>query len=269
MSYVIKATGEKQLFNENKIKRSLLEAGASKELTQQVLKQIKKSVYNNIPTEKILNLALKQLKKDKGTRARYDLKRSLMKLGPSGFPFEEYFALILQHKGYTTQVGQILKGKNITHEIDIQAKNKEGKFLIECKYHNKLGIHTRVKVGLYVYARFLDLKKHFNYPWVATNTKCTPDVINYAKGVNMRITSWDYPKEHSLRALITREHLYPITALKSISEKAKEQLFKSKIFLVKELTELDNKRFNELKRKTHFNNAYLKRIINEAKAIIQ
>jgi len=42
MSYVIKSTGEKQKFNPNKIKKSILEAGASKDLAEEVVEKVSK-----------------------------------------------------------------------------------------------------------------------------------------------------------------------------------------------------------------------------------
>jgi hypothetical protein len=265
MSYVIKADGEREKFDIKKIEKSVLEAGASAELARETVKKIQKEKYENISTEKILDVTLKSLKKNRGVARRYDLKRAIMQLGPTGFPFEKYFSLVLKEHGYDVWVGTTLNGQYITHEIDVIAK-KNKKFMIECKYHNQIGIKTRSKVPLYVYARFLDVKKHgFDHPWVATNTKCTNDVINYAKGVNMRITAWDYPEEHSLKRLITNNKLYPITVLGGISRITKEKLFGKNIFLIKSLVETD---FNILIKITGFKDQYLHRIVSEAREIL-
>ena len=45
-----------------------------------------------------------------------------MKLGPTGYPFEDFIAKLLQADGYETKVRQILKGECITHEIDVIAE---------------------------------------------------------------------------------------------------------------------------------------------------
>ena len=266
MSYVIKADGKKEIFSSGKFKRSLLNAGASKAIVDEVVQKINYKRYDEIPTEKILNLTLKSLKKYKGVVARYDLKRAIMQLGPAGYSFEKYFAVVLRGNGYEARDGGLIKGKNITHEVDVIAIKDNKKFMIECKYHNQRGIHTRVKVPLYVYARFLDLRKYFDYPWIATNTKCTSDVINYARGVNMRITSWDFPDKLSLRYLIEKEKLYPISVLKSVGSKIKDRLFQSDIFLIKDLVENDMER---LVHKADLSKSVLKEIVDEAKAVLE
>jgi len=264
MNYVIKADGEKERFSSNKIKRSILEAGGSRELANEIVEKIKNKKFKKVHTEKLLDFTLKSLKKDVGLVARYDLKRAIMQLGPTGFPFEKFFALILSNYGYDVSVGEILQGKKITHEIDIIAK-KQKTFMIECKYHNQVGTKTRVKVPLYVYARFLDLKKNFNSPWVATNTKCTSDVKNYARGVGMKITSWNFPEGESLKDLIVGKKLYPITVIRGIGGDVKKKLFESDIFLVKTLAESN---LDLLRKKTGLPSKVLIKIVDEAKAIM-
>jgi len=264
MSYVIKANGEKERFSSNKIRRSILEAGGSKELANMTVEKIKKKRFDDISTGKILDLTLKSLKSDVGVASRYDLKRAIMQLGPTGFPFEKFFSIVLKNHGYDVKVGQTFQGKNITHEIDIIAKKKKT-FMVECKYHNQLGAKTRVKVPLYVYARFLDLKGKFDSPWVATNTKCTSDVKNYASGVGMKITSWNYPDGTSLRDLISAKKLYPITIIRGVSDDVKNKLFDSNVFLIKTLAESD---IDNLRKRTRLSPKILAKIVKEAKAIL-
>jgi hypothetical protein len=105
-----------------------------------------------------------------------------MSLGPSGFPFEIYFAKILENYNYKTKVDNIIPGKIILHEVDIIAEKNKKKYMIECKYHNEIGVHTKLHVAMYTYARFLDVKK-YDIPWLVTNTKCVDVALDYAKGV--------------------------------------------------------------------------------------
>jgi len=261
---ILKATGVTERFDKKKIEKTCLRAGASKQFAREIANKIKEKIYEGISTKEILKLILNLLKGKPEVRARYNLKSAIMNLGPSGFPFEEYFSQILKSYGYETKVGQIFKGKNITHEIDVSAK-KDSRYMIECKYHNAIGTHTGVKVALYVYARFLDLKKEFDVPWLATNTKCSPDVQNYAKGVGMKITSWEYPKGESLQKLIENKGLYPITILPSVRGEIKEKLAKAKIIFAKSLTEIN---FEDLKNKTNLQESVLRRIVEEARRIV-
>jgi|APSaa5957512622_1039677.scaffolds.fasta_scaffold15647_5 hypothetical protein len=280
MTYIIKATGKKEEFNKAKIFNTLIKAGASQKFARNITGQIEKKIYNGISSKKILNLVLNLLKEKPEIASRYDLKRAIMSLGPSGFPYEKFFAKVLENYGFKTEIGKIISGKNITHEVDIIAKKKikkngqiknnakEFTYMVECKYHNQLGTHTNIKVALYTYARFLDLKNNkkynFNSPWLTTNTKCTPDAMNYAKSVNMKITTWNYPRGKSLQELIEKKQLYPITIIKSMENNIKEKLSDLGIIITKDLLNYD---FNELKSKTGFSEKILNQIIKEAKEV--
>ena len=267
MQYVIKADGSKEKFKPHKIERTVLKAGGSKQSVKQVLKEIRRRWHKNMTTREVLDITLGCLKKEPGAYERYDLKRAIMQLGPTGYPFEKFFALILKNHGYDVKINQMFRGKVVRHEIDVVAKDIKTKkrYMVEAKYHNSMGIHTKVKIPLYVYARFLDIKNNFDFPWLVTNTKCTPDALNYAKGVNMRVTSWNYPKDESLQKLIEKKNLYPITVLKNISKHVKERLFEGNVLLVRNLVEYN---LSELKRRTHLPTDILKKMISEAQAVL-
>jgi len=245
---VIKYSGGIEPFEPQKIEYTIQEAGGSKKLAQEAVEEVKKNFHKNMKTEEILNLLLKFLEKEPGVSERYDLKRAIMSLGPSGFPFETFFAHILNNYGYKTKVGEKLIENNIVYEIDIIAQKIHGKkFMIECKYHNKLGTMTKIHHAEKTYRRFLKLKRYnFYQPWLATNTKCSSDTINYSKKVNLKITSWAYPKEESLRVFIERKKLYPITILKSLPNGIKEKLYNSKILIAKDLLKYDVKKLVQM-----------------------
>ncbi|HUW24861.1 MAG TPA: ATP cone domain-containing protein [Patescibacteria group bacterium] len=222
---VIKATGEVEPFAEEKVINSLLRAGASAELAQKIVSQVKPHLYPNIPTFEIYALVMKRLKKEqRGLAEKYNLKRAIMELGPSGYPFEKYVAEVLKVQNYRVQINQLVTGKCVAHEIDIIAKNDKA-YMIECKFHGQVGGRTDVKVALYTYARFLDVKnKGFDIPWLITNTKLTQEARAYALCVGMRVTSWDYPEEESLRKMIDKSQLHPITASTILSTQQKQAL---------------------------------------------
>ena len=229
-----KFSGEYQNFSPKKIYKSNKQAGGSSKLAKETLDIVKKKIHKDITTKEILKIVLSNLGKKPGVSEKYDLKRAMMSLGPTGFPFEKYFAKILQHYGYETKVGTKIKGKMILHEVDIVA-NKNKKFMIECKYHNQLGIITRLHPAMYTYARFLALKQQrFDQPWLVTNTKCSLDAKRYAKGVGLKITGWSYPEKESLQKLISEKNLYPITILKELTNKTKEILFENNIITLKD-----------------------------------
>jgi hypothetical protein len=262
---IIKASGISENFDRNKIERTIIKAGASKELAKDVALRVSRKIKSGMTTKQILNTTLNLLKDKPEVAARYDLKRAIMNLGPHGFLFEEYFAQILQNYGYKTKIGIELKGKVVMQEIDIVAE-KEKISMIEMKYHNRPGTHTNTKVALYTYARFLDIKSRnkIDEPWLVTNTKCTPRAVAYSRGVGQKIVSWSYPSKGNLQELIEKKGLYPITIYKSISNPIKEQLFRAKIVLAKDLIQHS---INELKRKTGLDENILNKILDETKKI--
>lgn len=264
---IIKASGLEEKFSSRKIFHTILEAGGSGKLARHIIEIVKKEYYENMTTQEILEIVLRELKDFPEIRARYDLKRAIMALGPSGFPFEQFFGDILRNYGYNAKVGNFIKGKVITHEVDIIAK-KEKSYMIECKYHNEPGESTNLQPAMYTYARFLDLniKEKPDIPWLVTNTKCSPDARGYARGVGLKITSWNFPKNKSLRKMIQTKKLYPITILKSISQPTKEKLFQAKVMMAKNLL---NYKTEELMKKTNLSEKEINKILEEVKVICE
>jgi len=261
---IIKASGEKEAFSTKKLATTMREAGASKRLINETISLVKSKIKQNTTTEEILNITLKNLKKESGVAEKYNLKRAIMNLGPTGFPFEEFIAEILRNYGYKATTDAKLKGKVIYQEVDVIAE-KDKKFMIECKYHNEPGTDTRLQPAMYTYARFLDLAQYkFDQPWLITNTKCTSDAVGYAKGVNLKITSWNFPKEESLLRLITSKNLYPVTIL-FLTNEIKEKLIMNKVVLLKTLIEKDLK---ELYKRTNIPIKELEKIKNKAREIL-
>jgi len=179
---------------------------------------------------------MKILKREQRDLAeRYNLKRAIMELGPTGYPFEKFIAGVLQAHGHTVQTNQIITGRCVSHEVDIVSQNRE-KCMVECKFYNQTGGRADIKIALYTYARFLDIKKAgFDIPWLITNTKATEEVKAYGICVGMRVTSWDYPPGESLRELVDKTKLHPITALTSLSFKQKQALLERGIVFCRDL----------------------------------
>ena len=239
MICVKKASGEKQLFDEEKLRRSIVRANIPETLHDQVINHIKTKLYDNIPTFEIYKHVTEFLGNSPHphTKMKYGLKQSIMEFGPTGYPFEDYVSEILKAEGYDTDVRQILSGKCVSHEIDVIASKGGIKSMIECKFHNAPGIKCHIHVSLYTKARFDDVKErnNFNNAWLVTNTKLTEDALNYALCSNMKIIGWDYPNGISLRDLIEKHKLHPITMLSNISNAQKQQLMENHIVLAKDI----------------------------------
>lgn len=239
MLSVLKASGQKEFFSEEKLRNSIKRAGIPARLEDKVVAHVKTKLYENIPTSEVYDHITEFLDKEpEKITIKYSLKQAIMDLGPTGYPFEDYVSEILKAKGYITQVRSILTGKCVTHEIDVIAEKVNiEKLMIEAKYHNTTGVKTEVHVPLYTKARFDDLKDkyHFTKAWIFTNTKITTDGLTYALCAEMGITSWNFPQNESLRDLIEEEKLYPVTMLASLSESYKQLLLENHIVLIKDI----------------------------------
>jgi hypothetical protein len=230
MLNVIKATGEIEPFSEEKLRTSIRRAGIKDEAENAAINQIKNSLYDNIPTSLIYN-QIKQVlgnsMKEYGNK--YSLKQAIMELGPTGYPFEDLIAEILNAEGYKTQVRQILLGKCIHHEVDVVAEKDGKKIMVEAKFHNLPGRRTDVHVSLYTKSRFEDLKDKIGFTdaLLITNTKMTNDAITYANCAGIKILSWSYPHDNSLRDMIERQKVYPITQLTTLTPPEKNVLIEN------------------------------------------
>jgi hypothetical protein len=174
--------------------------------------------------------------------ARYSIKRAIFALGPSGFPFEEFFAEILRGHRYKAQTGVTLTGRCATHEVDVLAERDGRRVGIEAKFHNDPGGKTDIKDVLYVKARYDDLKDS-SFPdskveegWMVTNTRFTHNAIHYAQCAGLTLIGWDYPRGRGLLTLIEEARVHPLTALTSLSESEKRQFLDKKIVLCKSIT---------------------------------
>ena len=238
MIFVTKATGEKEPFSEEKVQSSIERAQIPKEIQEQVLAHVKEKIYNDIPTSEIYHHISEFLNKSHPhEKAKYSLKQAIMKLGPTGYPFEDFVSEVLKTQGYTTKVRSIIQGKCITHEVDVVASLQKEKLLIEAKFHNLPGKKTNVHVALYTKARFEDVKddNNFTNAWIVTNTKTTTDTIAYALCNNMKIVSWSYPDGNGLRDIVEKSGLHPITALNFLSFAQKQVLLQHHVVLCKDI----------------------------------
>jgi len=243
MISVTKASGEKEPFSEEKVITSIKRAGISDDIRDKVLSHVKSKIYDNIPTSEIYKHITEFLESSHPwSRSRYSLKQAIMDLGPTGYPFENFVAEILKSERYETQIRQILNGRCISHEIDVLATKNGAKAMIECKFHNSPGIKSDVHVSMYTKSRFDDIKDKHNLSevWLATNTKVTSDGLIYAQCNNMKILSWSYPEGESLRDLIEKSQLHPITSLESINQSQKQKLLDQGIVLCKTICQNKN-----------------------------
>lgn len=228
---IFKASGISEEFSQSKIRHSLELSKVPDHLIPEVVRYIDSHLNSNGSTTDLHDL-IRQFLAQKGLYAQsfdYDLRRAIMRLGPSGYPFEKYVAQLLNALGYDTQVGQIIKGKCISHEIDIVAHQADKHYLVECKYHNQPGTKTDVQVALYTQARFLDISNVLTHDpdhqteqyqsWLVTNTKVSQDAVEYALCQNMNLISWSYPAKGNLKDWILETKHFPVTSIISLNDR--------------------------------------------------
>jgi hypothetical protein len=233
---VLKASGEREPFSEKKVKAALKRVSVDKKLADKIVSQVRTELYDGIPTSEIYGKVFSLLRRHRPPKAvRYNIKRALIDLGPSGYPFEKFIAGVLAREGYKTKTNQIIRGRCVSHEIDVVAEEDSRRCMIECKFHNRQGICSDIKDALYVYARFLDVKKSFDECWLVTNTKVSSQVRKYGKCVGLKVISWDYPKKGNLFNIVDRGGLYPVTALDSIGTFHKRRLLESGFVFCRDL----------------------------------
>lgn len=242
---IIKSSGEKTKFSLEKLRASLNRSGADKKVVDQIIDKVRDELYQGISTKEIYNRAFALLKKKKSFFAsKYKLKKAIYELGPTGFPFENFIAAIFNYSGYTSEVGKILQGKCVSHEIDVVAHKNGNTTIVECKFHSEEGRNCNVKVPLYIAARFKDVKDFWdskphkfilNSGWVVTNTRFTDDALQYGKCIGLKLLSWDYPKEDALKDIIDRLGLYPITVSTLLTNREKQFLLSRDVVLCRDL----------------------------------
>lgn len=239
---IIKSSGEREPWSTQKLERSLRAAQASDELTKEIILHIEKDIQDGMRTNDIYEHAFALLKRyDRPTAAQYSLKKAILQLGPSGFPFERFIAEILKAQGYETQVGVMVRGVCVEHEVDVVAEKPDERIVVEAKFHNSVEVKSDVKVALYVHARFMDIQKrfaeiddadqHYTRAWLITNTSFTSQAIQYGRCAGLAMTGWNYPKGSTLQDLVQLTETHPVTCLTTLTDAQKRALLQEGVVL--------------------------------------
>ena len=243
---IVKHSGNIVDYNPSKLEQSLMKSGASQRVVKTILDAIEKEIYEGISTNQIYKMAFGLLKKvSNSNAARYNLKEAIRLLGPAGFFFEKYIALLFSSENYQAVTNFILQGKCVSHEIDVLVKKDSIIAMIECKFHMGKDANSDVKVPMYILSRFNDLKdnRHTIFTrndtvskcWIVTNNRFTTDAIAFAKCSKLNLLSWNYPENDNLKTKNDTNYLYPITCLTTLSLAEKDKLLFLDVILVKEL----------------------------------
>ena len=243
---VKKYDGTLMPFERSRLLKSLIRSVATEKIADHIAKAIELESYDGISTKVIYKKASQLLyRHERGTGVKYRLKQAILDLGPSGFPFEKFVAELFKQRGFEVEVGVMMDGWSVSHEVDVVAQNPDKYYVIECKFHNNQARKSDVKVPMYIHSRVQDLHKVLKrgeakdkksyVGWVVTNTRFTTDAIKFGNDYGLNMLSWDYPVEGGLRDWIQLEGLHPITSLSSLNKKDKRELLNAGVVRCKQL----------------------------------
>jgi hypothetical protein len=253
--YVINVNKEKEPFSFRKIYKSAKKSGASKKTAQKIASIIEREAFPGIRTIEIFKRVRELLSEESSKTAvlKFSLKEAIRKLGPSGFPFEQYIGEIFEKLGFKVKTNQIVSGFCCSYEIDFWAEKKNLIYIGECKYRNLSEGKVHSDVALSAFARFLDIQKggffnkngfrNFNIKsLIVTNNKFTEKAIKYSKCAGIELLGWQYPKKAGLEKIIDEQKLYPITILPSFKKELLEFLIQKRMMLVQDIFRNDFKK---------------------------
>lgn len=247
MPEIVKGDGTRELFNVKKLADSLVHAGIEIHLANKVAESIGGTIVDGATTTQIFQQAYKILHKEERVgAARYSMRRAILDLGPTGFPFEDYIGELMHARGYDVKTRVMLQGRCTDHEVDVVMKKGDRTIGAELKFHNTPGFKTDVKVALYVRARFWDIEfgaedRHEPSPmhegWLITNTKFTSSTIDYATCAGIHLMGWDYPSKGNLAEIIRETSIYPVTVLTTLTNPEKARLLGAQVSLCSMVTD--------------------------------
>ena len=243
-----KVSGEMEPFSRHKLMSSLHRSGADDETIHSIIDDVESWLYEGITSKKIYDRAFALLrKKQLGIAARYKLKNAMMELGPTGYPFEFFVGQVFKLMGFHVEVGQVLHGHCVTHEVDVIATQGKDQFFVECKYYQSTGKNANVQVPMYIRSRVddlinyrKDLPEYAGYTFhgvVVTNTRFTTDAISFGECTGLQLLSWDYPEGKGLKEFIDEKHIFPVTVLTKLLNSEKQQLMEKGIVICSQLLE--------------------------------
>lgn len=268
MVQVTKFDGRKEEFDREKIVRTCLRVGISREKAEEIVNKVSSYIYEGISTREIYDYVKKELASfEKKSALIYGLRESVASLDP--IAFEIFVKKLLEAHGYKCEHNKIIQGLCVEHQIDVIAK-KEIEYLVECKRHNNPHRFCGLGVCLQVQARMEDVEdgfrkalneEHFGRAWLITNTKFSEHAKKYAKAKNIKLTGWKYPEGESFENMIDSKSIYPVTALKAKRDSIQRMLDHS-IVIIQDINE-------DILSNSGFDVASARRLIEQKNALLR
>lgn len=232
---ILKANGELEEFNLQKLRESIMRTGASGELAIRVANDVTRRLKDGMTTREVYRLVKEALAQTNVCYScRYTLREALARLGPSGFNFEQYIAALFKAMGYHAWLPEEYQGAAIWHEIDVEATKGGKRYAIEVKFRNDNRDHVRSQDTMVAHARFLDLRPQFDEMWVVTNGVFSDRATKYAAYYKLRLIGWK-----DLAPMINSAGLYPVTVLEGVTTDELARFAERGLMLCRDLGEYE------------------------------
>ena len=270
----MKANGNRQLFDREKVVRTCLRMGASRRIAEEVAGRVEDRLYDGIPTSKILQLTFRLLRKYKPSICHiFDLRRGLSLMG-SKPEFESFVQVLLARNGFEVAPNRIITGKCVEHEVDAIAKKDGVTYFVEAKHHVSYHTPTGLDESRIARAVLEDVTEGFELgmsslridrAMIVTNTRYSEHAMLYGECRNILQIGWRSPANLSLQNLIEEKNLYPLSCLRSLKSENRTKLVNSGVVLMEQLFE---ENLSSLARRTRIQKETLRQIIEKAKTSI-
>lgn len=247
--FVIKADGSKQLFDREKIVKTCLRMGVSREVAFEIAHQVEARLYEGITTRKILQTVFRLMRRhNPAVKHLFDLRRGISKMY-SKPEFEVFVRVLLAHSGFQVKPNMILRGLCGEHEVDAIATKEGLTYFVEAKHHSNYHALTGLDESRIARAIIEDVTEGYTQgvtdikidrAMIVNNTRYSTHAIAYGTCRNILQVGWSSPEGFGLGETVEKYKLYPLSCLRGVSTEVRLRLVDAGIVLIKQLLEQDS-----------------------------
>ena len=245
---VRKADDSVQLFDREKVVRTCLRMGATRQVAYEVAEKVERRLHDGTSTAKILQMIFQFMRSYKpGVGNLFDLRKglSLMSSKPE---FEVFVQALLARSGFEVYPNRLLIGKCVEHETDAIAKKDGVTFFVEAKHHSRYHSPTGLDESRIARAVLEDVVEGFalgksdlkiDRAMIVANTRYSDQAVQYGNCRNILQIGWSSPIDHGLQSMIEGKNLLPLSCLRGLGVDARLRLAMSGIVLFEQMIEVD------------------------------
>ena len=240
--FVTKADGTKQLFDKEKVVQTCIRLGANREVALELAQQVESKLYEGITTRRILQIIFALMGKRKpAVRHLFDLRRGLSLMEPKP-EFEVFVRVLLSQIGFEVKPNTILRGLCGAHEADAVVSKDGLTYFVEAKHHATYHALTGLDESRRARAIMEDVtegytqgvtKLKIDRAMIITNTRYSEHAIEYGGCRRILQIGWVSTEGFSLRDIVEKYKLYPLSCLRGISLETRLSLVDVGIVLIK------------------------------------